>query len=106
MSLPDKITIGCYEYKVVETDKPLLLNNRECNGIVDYSNQTIEISNQYSQQTMEQTFWHEVIHAIIHYRNLNLKESDDENIVDEIATGIYGLMKANGLMPGQKKGGK
>ena len=33
--LPDKVVIGCYEYQVVETDGPLVLNGNECSGTID-----------------------------------------------------------------------
>lgn len=32
--LPDKVVIGCYEYQVVETDGPLVLNGNECSGLM------------------------------------------------------------------------
>ena len=103
--IPASIQIGCYQYQVIETAKPLVLNGKECGGTINYREQIIEISNQMGPQAMEQTFWHEVVHAIVHYRNVSLKEASEETIVDEIATGLYGLMKTNGLLPGQKEGG-
>jgi hypothetical protein len=103
--LPDKITIGCYDYKVVETEEVLLIDNRKCRGTIGYLDQTIKISNDsdLSEQSKEQTLWHEIVHGIINYRNLDISKSDEESIVDEIATGLYLLCKQNGLLPGQKQ---
>jgi len=102
--LPDKVIIGCHEYQVIETDVPLVLNGHECSGTIDYANQVIKISANAGEQAKEQIFWHEVVHGLVHYRNVDLKNADEETIVEEIATGLYGMMKANGLLPGQKAG--
>lgn len=36
MVIKDKIKIGSMEYEVVKTDKPILLDDQACNGIIDY----------------------------------------------------------------------
>lgn len=102
--LPDKIRIGCYDYEVTETDEVLLVDNRKCQGKIDYNAHQIKISSDemFSEQSKEQTLWHEIVHGIINYRNVAYGKSDEETFVDELATGLYLLCKSNGRLPGQE----
>lgn len=103
--IPDKITIGCFEYRVVETDDPIIINGNDCKGGIDYLQQTIKIKKSgISEQQKELTFWHEVVHGIFNYRTLDPEKNSEESITEELARGLYGIMKANGLLPGQKAG--
>jgi hypothetical protein len=104
--IPDKVTIGCYEYKIVCTQDAIIVDGRDCRGSIDYRSRTIRIKDDdtLDEQTKEQTFYHEVMHAIIDYRNINPQTADPETLVDEIATGLYSLMKSNGNLPGQGAG--
>lgn len=93
MEIRDKVKIGSVEYQVIRTDKPVLLDNKVCNGIIDYENLFIEISTNRANQRQEETFIHEILHGIIHERNLILE--DEEMIVEEISTGLYQFIKDN-----------
>ncbi|RDY22870.1 hypothetical protein CHF27_011150 [Romboutsia maritimum] len=93
MEINDKIKIGSMEYKVTKTDKPLILDNKECKGTIDYENLVINISTNIAEQRQEETFIHEVLHGIIRERNLILE--DEEMIVDEISKGLYQVIKDN-----------
>lgn len=100
--IPKTIRIGCYDYEVVETDEVIIVNNATCKGCIEYEEKIIKIKSDMSEQAKEQTFWHEVVHGIIHYRNFNIKTADEETCVDELAVGLYGIMKSNGPLPGQE----
>lgn len=93
MEIENKIKIGSMEYEVIKTDNPILLGNEVCNGIIDYENLFIEISNNRAIQKQEETFIHEILHGIIHERNLILE--DEEMIVEEISKGLYQVIKDN-----------
>lgn len=93
MEIKDKIKIGSMEYEVIKTDKPILLNDQACNGVIDYENLFIEISTNRATQKQEETLMHEVLHGIIHERNLILE--DEEMIVEEISKGLYQVIKDN-----------
>lgn len=93
MEIKDKIKIGSMEYEVIKTDKPILLYNEACNGIIDHENLFIEISINRATQKQEETFIHEVLHGIIRERNLILE--DEEMIVEEIGKGLYQFIKDN-----------
>ena len=103
--LPEKILIGCYDYNIEVTSDILLVDNRKCKGLIEYEKQLIRISAspEISEQSREQTLWHEIVHAIINYRRVNYGGADEETFVDELATGLYLLCKSNGLLPGQVK---
>lgn len=88
-----KIKIGSMEYEVIKTDKPILLDNEVCNGVIDYENLFIEINTNRAIQKQEETFIHEILHGIIHERNLILE--DEEKIVEEISKGLYQVIKDN-----------
>lgn len=105
--LPDKVIIGCYEYQVVETDDPIIVSGKECTGEINYRTKVIRIQKSgISEQVKEQTFWHEVVHGIFEYRTINPEKNNEESTTEELARGLYGLMKANGLLPGQKGEGR
>lgn len=102
--LPDFIRIGCFTYEVILTDDPLIVEGHECSGMIDYKNNQIKIKKSgISNQQKEQTFWHEVIHGIINYRRFTPNKVDLEVCVEELALGIYGIIKANQdiHLPGQ-----
>lgn len=99
MKIPNKIRIGSVDYNVMLSKKTLILNNKVCFGTVHYTLHTIDVNNVLQDiQGMEQTFLHEVIHAIIYERNfsLNLKDDKDiEMIVNELAYGLHQLIRDN-----------
>jgi len=96
MNIPNTIRIGSMDYKITLSDKILQLNNKVCKGIVDYEMHTIEINNcVQDKQGIEQTFLHEVVHAIVKERNFDLCGKDDELVVDEFAFGLHQLIKDN-----------
>jgi len=98
------IRIGCYDYTVKETDEIILVDNKKCKGSINYNKHVIQISNDdmFSEQSKEQTLWHEIVHGIIEYRNIDYTKADEETFIDELAIGLYLLCKSNGLLPGQK----
>lgn len=96
MNIIDKVRIGSMYYNIKLTDETLVLNGRECKGMIDYEFHEIKINNKvHDSQGQEQTFLHELIHGIIRERNLDLENSNEETIVDEIATGLHQIIKDN-----------
>lgn len=96
MNIPEGIRIGSMDYKVELTEKTLGLNGRVCYGTIDYEKHLIEINRELrDKQGTEQTFLHELVHGIVKERNLDLQNSNDETIVDEIATGLHQVIRDN-----------
>lgn len=101
--IPEKIKIGCYDYDVKVTDEILIVDNRQCGGMIDLKRQIIKISDEHIQakQVQEQTWWHEVVHGMVYDRNLDLGDNN-ELYTEELAKALYSLMKDNNsLLPGQ-----
>ncbi|MEG1256893.1 hypothetical protein [Clostridium sp.] len=96
MQIPNKVRIGSMDYIVELTDKTLYIENTICYGTIDYEKHLIEINSEYKdEQGQEQIFLHELVHGIVKERNLDLKNSDEETITDEIAMGLHQVIKDN-----------
>ena len=105
--LPESVKIGCFEYAVVETDEPIIVNKEECSGAIDFRNHIISIKQSgISEQLKEETLWHEIVHGIFDYRQIETnKKIDEETLVDSLALSLYGLMQDNEWLPGMRKAG-
>lgn len=102
--IPRSVKIGNVTYSIEKVNHPLVLNGQENSGQIDYRNTVIRIREDgFSEQHQEETFWHEVIHAIIEREGLCF---DDEEIVcNSFAKAIHALMQDNSLpLPGQEAG--
>lgn len=96
MNIHEKVRIGSMDYAVKLTGETIVLNAQECKGMIDYEFHEIKISNVVQdKQGQEQTFLHEVLHGIVRERNLDLQNTDDEIIIDEIAVGLHQVIRDN-----------
>lgn len=96
MLIPSKVKIGGCTYNVIVEDKDIILNGRQCKGMIDYEFHTIKIdSSVQDKQGQAQTFLHELIHGIIYERSLDLEKCDEERITDEIAIGLHQVIVDN-----------
>lgn len=93
MEIPSKVRIGSMDYDVELTDEILVLNTQQSLGIIDYDNTKIKIANNIqSKQKQEQTFLHEVVHAITREFKIDFSE-DEETIVDKLACGLHQVIR-------------
>lgn len=96
MKIPETVKVDGMTYTVMQSDKILIIDNKQCKGLVDYEMHTISIDNAVQdKQGCEQTFWHEVVHAIVRERNVTLEADNDESITDELAKGLHMVIKEN-----------
>lgn len=96
MNIVKNLRIGSVDYDVIYTDENIVLNSRECKGMIDYEFHQVKINNKIQDlQGQEQTFLHELVHGIVRERNLDLVNSDEETIVDEIAIGLHQVIRDN-----------
>lgn len=99
MKIPDSIRIGSMDYKVELVNAPLVLDGKEVCGMIEYMNHTIKVRTDCNDiQAQEQTFLHEIVHGIIYERNLDIRNSDEETIVDEIATSLHQIIRDNPII--------
>lgn len=95
--IPNKVKIGGYMYDIEQTDKPIILNARECHGQIDYDHHKILLSTTTQcTQGMNQTFWHEVIHGFANDRGIDWGENDEE-YTDNLAKALHAFCVDNGL---------
>lgn len=104
MNIPHEVKVGSMTYIVKQSDKTLVLNAKQCKGICDYDNHVIELDSSVQDlQGIEQTFLHELVHAIIRERGIVIDGTDEELEVDELAKGLHSVIVDNpGLfVPGE-----
>ena len=95
MNIPSKVRVGSIDYDVELTDETLVLNTQQSLGIIDYDNNKIRIANNIqSNQRQEQTFLHELVHAITREFKIDFTE-DEETIVDKLAYGLHQVIRDN-----------
>lgn len=95
MKIPDKIRINGIEYKVEQVPN-LHSTTAVLYGQIDHEQSVLELNSEnQAHQWMCVTLWHEILHAIVAYSNLDLGDKE-ENIVDVFAHGIYQVLQDNG----------
>jgi Zn-dependent peptidase ImmA (M78 family) len=96
VNIPEKIRIGSSDYSVVLTDENLVCNGQESYGWIDYNYHLIKINkNIQDKQGQEKTLLHELIHGIVRERSLDVANSNEEIIVEEIAMGLHQVIRDN-----------
>lgn len=97
ITIPAVVRVGSCDYAVEFVEHPLTLNDKECLGVVDFNMHRISInSNLGDRQQHELTFLHELLHAIVHERGLELE--NEELIVNELTRGLHQIIRDNPTM--------
>lgn len=91
----DKIKIGykTYEIKKEKSSTNLFIEGSELYGQIDFKNKVITLNNDYDDEQLEVTLYHEILHGIDDMYNIDLTEKQ----VEMISKGIYILLTDNGL---------
>ena len=102
MNIPNKdftVKIGAYEWKVLyQTDK---MEDLKLFGQCRSDHQEISLAHtagmiEIPSQKIEQTFIHEVLHALYWQRGLQVIENpSEEQIVDLLSQGLYSFIQDN-----------
>lgn len=97
MYIPSKVKVGHMVYEVSVVSDPIIVDHRECSGMIDYMQGRIKLSDQNVQGDFArfQTFWHEVFHAFVKDRELQL--DDEERVVDELGKSMAAFFIDNNL---------
>ncbi|AFC62008.1 hypothetical protein G166_gp76 [Clostridium phage phi8074-B1] len=88
------LKIGGLTYDLQLLDSPPKLNGNAVLGMINYDRQEIYISNEQHIETKLVTILHEILHGIVHDRNLPVG-GNEENIVDGLSRGIYQILVDN-----------
>jgi predicted SprT family Zn-dependent metalloprotease len=100
MIIPNKVKVGGLEFEVLEDVN--VNNEGQVFGSTHFRKQKIFIEPDEKQQKKEQTFFHEVLHAVwwqagLHSRYKEQKNLEEE-IVEALANGMYQVLKDNDLL--------
>lgn len=85
----DSVEVLGHTFKVIETDKDedLLIDRNVTMGFIRYFDSVIYIDSRQSLQNMEQTLYHEILHAI-DFISHNERIEYDEDTVNTLARGL------------------
>ena len=94
MNIPNTVRIGSVDYAVELSENPIVLDYKQCNGLIDFSQSKIVLASKtLEQQQLEITFLHEIVHGMLHDRNL--EEQDNEQLVEALAYALHQLIRDN-----------
>ena len=101
MIIPELVRVGSVFYEVKTQQTPIVMNGVQCLGYCDYYSHTIMLDeSMQDEQTMEQTFCHELVHAMMFERKLNLEamglsNAQMEDVVDNLGIALHQVLLDN-----------
>ena len=101
MIIPNIVRVGSTFYQVKTQDTPIVMNGGQCLGYCDLYSHTIMLDEtMQDEQTMEQTFCHELIHAMMFERKINLEamglsNAQMEHVVDSLGISLHQILMDN-----------
>lgn len=102
MVIPNRIRVGSTFYTVKSQETPILNNGLQCYGYCDPNIHEIVLDAGLisDEQTMEQIFCHELIHAMMHERKINLEawglsNAQMEHVVDSLGISLHQILMDN-----------
>ena len=101
MIIPEVVRVGSVFYGVKTQATPIVMNGVQCLGYCDYYSHTIMLDeSMQDEQTMEQTFCHELVHAMMFERKLNLEamglsNTQMEEVVDNLGIALHQVLLDN-----------
>ena len=102
MIIPNRIRVGSTFYTVKSQETPIVNNGLQCYGYCDPNIHEIVLDAGLisDEQTMEQTFCHELIHAMMHERKINLEawgltNAQMEHVVDSLGISLHQVLIDN-----------
>jgi hypothetical protein len=95
MKIPDKVRIGGVDYSVEYVERLISGENTALCGQINYDMAVIKIEpNVQDEQGKCRTLLHEIMHGIEHHFKLSLSEDE----IDNLANGMYMVIKDNPQM--------
>ena len=102
MIIPEIIRVGSTFYTVKAQETPIIINGKQCYGYCDPNIHEIVLDAGLisDEQTMEQTFCHELIHAMMFERKINLEawgltNAQMEHVVDSLGISLHQILMDN-----------
>lgn len=88
-----KLRIGCSEYEIKNNTN--ILEDGEL-GNVHPHRKVINIYNGFGEQNVQQTIWHEIVHAMLHELNEN-ELYENERLVNGLGVMVHRFIQDNDL---------
>ena len=88
------VQVDSVNYRIEETDTPIIIEHKECGGGVFYNDALIKVGNFLKGDAKTKVLMHEIIHAILFERGMP-EASEDEILVEELAKGVLNLIRSN-----------
>ena len=101
MIIPELVRVGSVFYEVKTQETPIVMSGIQCLGYCDYYNHTIMLDlSMQDDQTLEQTFLHELVHAMMFERKINLEAMgltnlQMEEVVDNLGIALHQVLLDN-----------
>ena len=101
MIIPELVRVGSVFYEVKTQQTPIVMNGVQCLGYCDLYSHTIMLDeSMQDEQTMEQTFCHELVHALMFERKINLvamglSNKQMEEVVDNLGMALHQVLLDN-----------
>jgi hypothetical protein len=96
VKIPRTLALGGTRYKVkFKSALRSPQDNTKCNGYCDFKNRVVAIDEDLDDNNLEQTFLHEVVHAIIDVWAIDSDIQLDESTVDRLASGFHAFIEQN-----------
>lgn len=92
--LPDVVNVNGIDYSVSEEDIVIVNNSTTYAGSVEYCKPHINILSSMGEQRKIQTFYHELVHAMLFEAGF---EEQDEDLVDRLSKVLMNVVKDNKL---------
>ena len=101
MVIPEEVRVGSVYYTVELVDRPIIMNGKQCLGLCDKYLHTIQLDpTLQDDQCLLQTFYHELAHAMMFERGIDLQAmglsyDDYENVIDGIGIMMHQVLLDN-----------
>ena len=101
INIPSVVRVGSMDYDVIEGNETIVMDGLQLYGICDYEQKEIKLDlSTQDEQGVERTFLHELFHAMIFERKINLQSmgltfENEEFLVDSLALALHQLIRDN-----------
>lgn len=89
----ETIKVGGITYKVEQKESVEINQDKNYYGVCNFKDATLEISNTVNEQRQNQTFIHELMHAIFNEAGIEIE--NEEDIVNRSSLILHQVLKDN-----------
>ena len=94
MKIPQKLKVGGHIYKILVSKTSSEQKGHNNWGRTNHGTLNIYIDRELAESKQEETFFHELLHAVDHHMGSIMKE----DVIEKISNGLYQVLKDNNLL--------